>query len=165
MYSLCTDVRPSQDHRILRMQTVRINLAIYFGEEGAQNKKCIYEWNVTDAFAMDIQIIPNVIGGAICEIVAQWQADHSSRTDHNSQWEMKDEIDLLLISLNVFSEFSDKKYYTLKTLFEPTTSCVWDQDVTITPARCRQQKGSLNLCYIDLSDSLNSLNSPNYWSV
>ena len=27
MYSLCTDVRPSQDHRILRMQTVRINLA------------------------------------------------------------------------------------------------------------------------------------------
>ena len=24
MYSLCTDVRPSQDHRILRMQTVRI---------------------------------------------------------------------------------------------------------------------------------------------
>ena len=27
VYSLCTDVRPSQDHRILRMQTVRINLA------------------------------------------------------------------------------------------------------------------------------------------
>ena len=26
--SLCTDVRPSQDHRILRMQTVRINLAL-----------------------------------------------------------------------------------------------------------------------------------------
>ena len=27
MYSLCTDVRPSQDHQILRMQTVQINLA------------------------------------------------------------------------------------------------------------------------------------------
>ena len=27
VYSLCTDVRPSQDHRILRVQTVRINLA------------------------------------------------------------------------------------------------------------------------------------------
>ena len=27
VYSLCTDVRSSQDHRILRMQTVRINLA------------------------------------------------------------------------------------------------------------------------------------------
>ena len=27
VYSLCTDVRPSQDHRILRMQMVRINLA------------------------------------------------------------------------------------------------------------------------------------------
>ena len=27
VYSLCTDVRPSQDHRILRMQTVQINLA------------------------------------------------------------------------------------------------------------------------------------------
>ena len=27
VYSLCTDVRPSQDHRILRMQSVRINLA------------------------------------------------------------------------------------------------------------------------------------------
>ena len=27
VYSLCTDVRPSQDHRILRMQTVRIDLA------------------------------------------------------------------------------------------------------------------------------------------
>ena len=29
VYSLCTDVRPSQDHRILRMQTVRINLASF----------------------------------------------------------------------------------------------------------------------------------------
>ena len=29
VYSLCTDVRPSQDHRILRMQTVRINLALW----------------------------------------------------------------------------------------------------------------------------------------
>ena len=28
VYSLCTDVRPSQDHRILCMQTVRRNLAI-----------------------------------------------------------------------------------------------------------------------------------------
>ena len=28
VYSLCTDVRPSQDHRILRMQTVWINLEI-----------------------------------------------------------------------------------------------------------------------------------------
>ena len=28
VYSLCTDVRPSQDHRILHMQTVQINLAI-----------------------------------------------------------------------------------------------------------------------------------------
>ena len=27
MYLLCTDIRPSQDHRILSMQTVRINLA------------------------------------------------------------------------------------------------------------------------------------------
>ena len=30
VYSLCTDVRPSQDHRILRMQIVRINLATDF---------------------------------------------------------------------------------------------------------------------------------------
>ena len=29
VYSLCTDIRPSQDHRILRMQTVRINLAVF----------------------------------------------------------------------------------------------------------------------------------------
>ena len=28
VYSLCTDIRPSQDHRILRMQPVRINLAL-----------------------------------------------------------------------------------------------------------------------------------------
>ena len=28
VYSLCIDVRPSQDHRILRMQMVRINLAL-----------------------------------------------------------------------------------------------------------------------------------------
>ena len=27
VYLLCTDIRPSQDHRILRMQTVQINLA------------------------------------------------------------------------------------------------------------------------------------------
>ena len=27
VYSLCTDVRPSQDYRILHMQTVQINLA------------------------------------------------------------------------------------------------------------------------------------------
>ena len=33
MYLLCTDVRPSQDHRILRMQTVRINLAKMYGVE------------------------------------------------------------------------------------------------------------------------------------
>ena len=31
VYSLCTDVRPSQDHRTLRMQTVRINLALFSG--------------------------------------------------------------------------------------------------------------------------------------
>ena len=28
VYSLCTDVRPSQDHQILRVQMVRINLAM-----------------------------------------------------------------------------------------------------------------------------------------
>ena len=28
VYLLCTDVRPSQDHQILRMQTVRINFAV-----------------------------------------------------------------------------------------------------------------------------------------
>ena len=35
VYSLCTDVRPSQDHRILRMQTVRINLAFVFNAKNA----------------------------------------------------------------------------------------------------------------------------------
>ena len=30
VYSLCTDVRPSQDHWILCMQSVRINLATLF---------------------------------------------------------------------------------------------------------------------------------------
>ena len=34
VYSLCTDIRPSQDHQILCMQTVRINLA----QEGMYNK-------------------------------------------------------------------------------------------------------------------------------
>ena len=51
--------------------TGKFKRCIYFGEEGAQNKKCIYECDVTDAVAMEIKIIPNVIGGAICEIVAQ----------------------------------------------------------------------------------------------
>ena len=36
--------------------------------------------------------------------------------------------------LNVFTEFSDKKYLSLKGL-EPGTSCVRDQDATTVPAR------------------------------
>ena len=43
-------------------------------------------------------------------------------------------------SLNVFTEFNefgDKKYYILKILFQPATSCVRDQDATTAPVRCR----------------------------
>ena len=40
-------------------------------------------------------------------------------------------------SLNVFTEFNDKKYYIYKRLFEPATSCVRDQDATTAPARHR----------------------------
>ena len=40
-------------------------------------------------------------------------------------------------SLNVFTEFSDKKYYILKRLFEPETSWFSDQDATTVPARHR----------------------------
>ena len=36
--------------------------------------------------------------------------------------------------LNVFTEFSDEKYLSLKRL-EPATSCVRDQDATTAPAR------------------------------
>ena len=40
VYSLSTDIRPSQDHRILRMQTVRINLAqVVFGRVDAIRRR------------------------------------------------------------------------------------------------------------------------------
>ena len=37
----------------------------------------------------------------------------------------------------MFAKFSDKKYYVLKRLFEPATSCVGDQDATTEPATHR----------------------------
>ena len=40
--------------------------------------------------------------------------------------------------------FSNKKYYTLKRLFEPVTCCVRDQDAITAPARQMWETGSLN---------------------
>ena len=45
--------------------------------------------------------------------------------------------------LNVFTEFSDKKYLSLKG-FKPATSCVKDHGATTAQARHMCQTGSLN---------------------
>ena len=45
--------------------------------------------------------------------------------------------------LNVFTEFSDKKYLSLKGL-EPATPCERDQAATTAPARHMCETGSLN---------------------
>ena len=45
--------------------------------------------------------------------------------------------------LNVFTEFSDKKYLSLKGL-KPATSCERDQDATTAPARHMCETGCLN---------------------
>ena len=58
-------------------------------------------------------------------------------------------------SINVFIEFSGKKYYILK---RPATFCVRDQDA-ITGSR---EDLEPNSCFSDLSDSQNSLN---FWSI
>ena len=50
VYSLCTDVRPSQDHRILRMQTVRINLApnnVLFRDFRTMCRGCCWHQNAS----------------------------------------------------------------------------------------------------------------------
>ena len=47
---------------------------------------------------------------------------------------------IIEFSLNVFIEiveFSDKNNQILKSLFEPATTCVKDQDATTAPARYR----------------------------
>ena len=52
-------------------------------------------------------------------------------------------LDLMEFLLNVFTEFTDKKYLLLKGL-EPATSCIRDQDATTAPARHVWETGSLN---------------------
>ena len=50
VYSLCTDVRPSQDHRILHMQMVRINLAIWTSDILYYACIMIFEFSVNRSF-------------------------------------------------------------------------------------------------------------------